>query len=165
MCLLPLQRKCALWISITHLNRTERDPIQINLTEDCKWIDHYKTLWCSNTLQNNSEGIEENISENIDKISYEELEQSLCSLKNSKATSPEGLNAKFFKHGGVILSHRLLKFINWCWKERSIPDEWKQATVKSSFKKAECNNCSNYRGISLLNSGYEIYSKIITISK
>ena len=42
-----------------------------------------------------------------------------------------------------------------------IPEEWGQARVKSLFKKDKLDNCSNYRGTSLLNSGYKIYAKII----
>jgi len=43
-----------------------------------------------------------------------------------------------------------------------IPEEWGQARVKSLFKKGKCDDCLNYRDISLLNSGYMIYAKIIT---
>ena len=43
-----------------------------------------------------------------------------------------------------------------------IPEEWGQARVTSLFKKGKRDDCSNYRGISLLNSGYKIYAKVIT---
>ena len=43
--------------------------------------------------------------------------------------------------------------------------EWGQARVKCLFKKGKRDDCSNYRGISLLNSGYKIYTKIITLFK
>jgi sorting nexin-29 len=33
---------------------------------------------------------------------------------------------------------------------------------KIPIQKSKRNDCSNYRGISLLNSGYKIYAKIIT---
>ena len=96
------------------------------------------------------------------KISDEELEQSLKSMKNRKAAGPNGLNSELFIYGGSALSNCLLELINKCWKERSIPEEWGQARVKSLFKKGKHDECSNYRGISLLNSGYKIYAKIIT---
>jgi len=38
---------------LKHLNGTNKDTIQINNTEDKKWIEYYKSLWCSNSLQNN----------------------------------------------------------------------------------------------------------------
>jgi sorting nexin-29 len=83
-------------------------------------------------------------------------------MKNRKAARADGLNSELFKYGGPALSNRLLELINKCWKERTIAEEWGQARVKSLFKKGKRDECSNYRGISLLNSGYMIYSKIIT---
>jgi len=83
-------------------------------------------------------------------------------MKNRKAAGPDGLNSELFKYGGPVLSNHVLALINKCWKERLIPEEWGQARVKSLFKKGKHDDCSNYRGISLLNSGYKIYAKIIT---
>ncbi|GFG30200.1 hypothetical protein Cfor_11128 [Coptotermes formosanus] len=85
-------------------------------------------------------------------------------MKNRKAAGPDGLNSELFKYEGPVLSNRLLKLVNKCSREKSIPEEWGQARVKSLLKKGESNNCSNYRGISLLKSGYKIYAKIITQS-
>jgi len=69
-------------------------------------------------------------------------------MKKRKAAGPDGLNSEFFIHGGPVLSNRLLKLINKCWTERSTPEEWGQATVKSLFKKGKRDDCSNYRGVS-----------------
>jgi hypothetical protein len=81
-------------------------------------------------------------------------------MKNRKAAGPDGLNSELFKYRGPILSNRLLKLINKCWRKRSIAEEWGQARVKSLLQKDKHGNCSNYRGISLLNNGYKIYAKI-----
>jgi len=102
------------------------------------------------------------LSAGIDEISDEELQQSLKSMKNRKAAGPDGLNSELFKYGGPTLLNCLLELINKYWKERLIPEEWGQARVKSLFKKGKCDECLNYRGISLLNNGYKIYAKIIT---
>jgi sorting nexin-29 len=83
-------------------------------------------------------------------------------MKNRKTAGPDGLNSELIKYGGPVLSKRLLMLIRKCWRERSIPEEWGQARVKSILKIGKGDNCSNYRGISLLNSGYKIYAKIIT---
>jgi sulfur relay (sulfurtransferase) complex TusBCD TusD component (DsrE family) len=48
-----------------------------------------------------------------------------------------------------------------CWKEFKIPAEWSKAVVKPIFKKGYCSYCSNYRGIRLLVSRYNIYSNIV----
>jgi hypothetical protein len=72
----------------------------------------------------------------IDEISDGELKQSLKSLKNRKASGPDGLNSELFKYGGPVLSNRLLKLISKCWREKSIPEEWGQARGKLLFKRA-----------------------------
>ena len=60
-------------------------------------------------------------------------------MKNRKASGPDGLNSELFKYWGPVLSNRLLELINKRWKERSIPEEWGQARVKSLFKKGKHN--------------------------
>jgi len=85
-------------------------------------------------------------------------------MKNRKATGPDGLNSELFKYGGPFLSNRFLELINKCWKERSIPEEWGQARVKSLFKKVKRGDCSNYRGINLLNNKYIIGIKNLEFS-
>jgi len=54
-------------------------------------------------------------------------------MKKRKAAGPDGLNSELFKYGGPVLSNSLLKFINKCWRERSIPEKWGQARVKFLF--------------------------------
>jgi hypothetical protein len=121
-----------------HFNRTHKDTIEINNIEDQKWIEHYTSLGCSNSPQNDNVEPERTPtpSAEIDVIFDEQLEQSLKSMKNRKAAGPDGLNSEFFKHGGTVLSNRLLKLINKFWRERSVPEEWGQARVKSLVKKA-----------------------------
>jgi len=149
---------------LKHLNRTNKDTIEINNIEDKKWKNHHKNLWCMNSPHNNNDEPETTSTPpaGIDEISDVELEQSLKSIKNRKAAGPAGLNSEFFKYGGPALSNCSLELINKCWKERLIPGEWGQARVKSLFEKGKHGECSNYRGISLSNSGYKIYGKINT---
>ncbi|KAJ4434340.1 hypothetical protein ANN_22899 [Periplaneta americana] len=55
-----------------------------------------------------------------------------------------------------------LNLLNVCWKYGYSPEEWQEAIIIPIFKKGDRRDCGNYRGISLLNTGYKIYSKIIT---
>ena len=48
-----------------------------------------------------------------------------------------------------------------CWTKLEIPKDWNVAKVVSLFKKGKRNNPENYGGISLLNTVYKIYSRII----
>jgi hypothetical protein len=67
-------------------------------------------------------------------------------MKNIKAAGPDGLNCELFKYGGPVLSNRLLELTNKCCKERSIPEEWGQARVKSPFKKGKRDDFELQRG-------------------
>jgi hypothetical protein len=40
---------------LKHLNRTNKDTMEINNIEDLNWINHYKNLWCTNSLQNDND--------------------------------------------------------------------------------------------------------------
>jgi hypothetical protein len=48
-----------------------------------------------------------------------------------------------------------------CWRIGHAPEEWNMAVVAPTDKKGSRNDCSKNRGISLLNSCYKIYSKIL----
>jgi len=53
-----------------------------------------------------------------------------------------------------------LSFVHFCCIYGDIPEEWRTAFVIPIHKKGDRNNPDNYRGISLLNTRYKIYSKI-----
>jgi len=65
-----------------------------------------------------------------------------------------------YKHAPKKFLHKFLNFLNVCRIYGDIPEEWRTAVVIPIHKKGERNKPDNYRGISLLNTGYKIYSKI-----
>ena len=67
------------YMVLTHLNQTNKDTIEINNIDDQKWIEHYKSLWRSNSPQKNNDETETTPtpSAEIDEISDEELRTEL----------------------------------------------------------------------------------------
>jgi hypothetical protein len=52
--------------------------------------------------------------------------------------------------GGYILrsmSHKLLTSI---WNKEELPHQWKESIIVPGQKKGDKNDCSNYRGVSLI---------------
>ena len=142
------------------LTAEERDTARLNVIKEETWLKYFKELW------SNEEKIEENNSEDtynhtVDPITMKELENALTSLKNRKAGGPDGISAELINYGGPIFKIKFLHFINQCWYKTKIPDEWLEAIIVPIFKKEDRNKCSNYRGISLLNVSYKVYTKII----
>jgi sorting nexin-29 len=71
------------------------------------------------------------------------------------------LRLYFTKYGGAILQLRLMHLFNMCWKANSIPKDWLKTKVISLFKEGNRNISGNYRGISLLDSAYKLYARIL----
>jgi sorting nexin-29 len=100
--------------------------------------------------------------ENVDLISMGELTSVLHKSKTRKTPGFDGLNLELTKYASPTFLYKYLDFLNICWRLGHLPNEWNEAIFIHIFKTGNRKDCSNYRGISLLNSGYEIYAKIIT---
>lgn len=44
-----------------------------------------------------------------------------------------------------------------------MPEEWKTGIITVLHKKGDTTNCENYRGLSLLNTAYKIFSRILFV--
>lgn len=95
-------------------------------------------------------------------ITYAELEEAMKKCKNARAPGEDGIAAELFKYASIKFKKRLLKIYNNMWKKETIPKNHRTAVVLPIFKKGDMSKAENYRGISLLNTGYKIYTKILT---
>ena len=59
------------------------------------------------------------------------------------------------------LINNLICVIGKVWDGEEIPEDWKTAIIVPLYKKGDANKPSNYRGISLLSSGYKLYTEMI----
>jgi hypothetical protein len=98
----------------------------------------------------------------VDPITIEELTEVIKNIKSRKSPGSGGINNELLKYAPKSCLFKLLDFLNICWIYGHIPEEWRIAVVVHIYKKGDKKNCDNYRGISLLNTGYKIYAKIIT---
>ena len=55
----------------------------------------------------------------------------------------------------------LLLLMNQCWREKTIPSEWRTAKITTIFKKGDDALPSNYRPISLLCLGYKVLAMLL----
>jgi hypothetical protein len=61
------------------------------------------------------------------------------------------------------LKLRLLKFLNNICRENCIPNEWKKVVITPILQKDDRREPQNYRGISILNTCYKMYSRILNM--
>ena len=145
---------------IKTLKRDERENVQINAVDEKTWIKHYKDLWYKEEEEEEEINQTRLINE-VDSLTLEELLEEIKKSKNRKAPGMNGINTELIKYAGILFHLRLLHFYNMCWKTSQIPKEWRQAKVISIFKKGKRTNPNNYRGISLLDTAYKIYTRIL----
>jgi len=81
-------------------------------------------------------------------------------LKSDKATRYDNIRAGMIQNIGENEFEMLTERYNKIWKER-IPRDWKVGIVIPLFKKGDNSNCSNYRGITLLNVVLKVYDRIV----
>ena len=114
-----------------------------------------------------------------DPITLPEIQETILSMKNNKAPGPDGIPVEFFKaffkpsntsnndqNSQVANDYSngakcLLLLFNKIW-DGDFPDDWNTASIVSIPKKGDLSDCNNYRGISLINVGIKILSKIVT---
>ena len=60
-----------------------------------------------------------------------------------------------------MLTVELTTVLNDIWKGGEVPKEWRTGTIKPIFKKRDKKEVGNYRGITLMDTGYKIYAEII----
>lgn len=94
-------------------------------------------------------------------ISLDETLRAINRLKNWKAPGADGIPAKLIKYGGLELHKTIYELCSRIWNEEILPEEWNKAIVIPVHKKGDKISCHNYRGISLLNTVYKVFSKIL----
>uniref|UniRef100_A0A803SZA2 Reverse transcriptase domain-containing protein n=1 Tax=Anolis carolinensis TaxID=28377 RepID=A0A803SZA2_ANOCA len=95
-------------------------------------------------------------------ISEEEILKVIRKLESNKAPGPDGFTGGFYKleHSEVI--RYLRKLMNIALQEGVVPDSWKEARITMIPKEgSDLTDVRNFRPISLLNSDYKIFTKIL----
>ena len=86
---------------------------------------------------------------------------SVCKSKNGKAAGPDGIISEMLKHASDQIVNFLVKYFNVLFDEGIYPLNWCESIILPLFKKGDCNNPNNYRGISLCDVTGKLYISII----
>jgi endonuclease/exonuclease/phosphatase family metal-dependent hydrolase len=130
-----------------------------------RWSEYFKEHLdgCNPPEQNvvTSDPIPLTESENEPPPTSDEIACAIKSLKNNKSPGTDGLPAELFKCAGPHLVGSMHQLIAKIWTEEVMPDEWRNCLITPVFKKGDRLECSNHRGIGVLNVAYKILSKTI----
>lgn len=130
-----------------------------------RWAQYFKELLNpNNPTDRNEEDIQlpfQTVQPYIAEPTLQEVEFEILKLKNFKAPGIDNLPGELLKHGGNALCMEMHELTVRIWNGEEIPDEWKTSILCPIYKKGDKLECSNYRGIALLNTAYKIFANIL----
>ena len=97
----------------------------------------------------------------VDPPSIEEVRIAIKRLKNNKSAGLDNLPSELFKSGGEKVVDHIHQIVVKIWNQESWVSQWNESWINPIFKKGDRTLCDNYRGISILNIGYKIFSIIL----
>ena len=156
-----------------HRLRSEDGPLVFGEDETrSRWAEYFSHLL--NVNEDVASSIDESVLEEVEQRATNEslgappmrgeVAHALNSMKNCKATGPDGIPADFLKL--YLESDESLQaftdMIQKVWGNKNVPESWKKAIIKVIFKnKGTKDECGNYRGVSLLDHTGKIVLKIV----
>lgn len=99
--------------------------------------------------------------ENINPPTIKEVYQALDEMKNYKAPGEDQTFAEIWKYAGSSAKIALHQQLINIWIKEELPEHWTTAIIHPLHKKGDKTDPNNYRGISLLDIAYKIFSRII----
>jgi len=85
----------------------------------------------------------------------------ISNMKSGKAPGIDNITVELMKNGGPELLQRIFDLLLQIWDQERMPEEWEIGIICPVFKKGDRRECSNYRGITLLNVIYKIFTFLI----
>ena len=95
-------------------------------------------------------------------ISMEDVKTAIRKMKIGKATGTSEVDTEMIKALEGAGIEWLTDILNKIWREEKIPDDWQNSILVPIYKqKGDTMDCSNYRGIKLLEHGMKVYERVI----
>ena len=99
--------------------------------------------------------------EEVSPPTLEDVRNAIKALKNNKAAGEDGIESELLKYGGEGVEKAIHELIMEVWKKEEMPSDWRTGIICPIYKKGDKSICGNYRGITLLDAIYKMFSKIL----
>jgi len=83
-------------------------------------------------------------------------------LKNNRAPGEDSITSELIKYVGRKLRNSFLKLVTTIWDTEQMPQDGGTSIICPVYKQGDKLECRNYRGISLLNVTYKIFTNLLT---
>ena len=134
-----------------------------------RWKEHFETLLNEGNEQDAN--ISELRSKESETTAHEdteeqpptllEVESAILKQRNNRSPGPDNIYTELLKQDIPELTERLHKVIQTVWTQEILPIDWTEGAIVPIHKKGDQLECANYRGITLLNTTYKVFSAIL----
>ena len=116
---------------------------------------------CDSILQNLNK-LDHNTSNNLDnEITIQELTLAVEQLGSNKAPGLDGLSSEFYKTFWPLFKHDFLSVLKFAITSGTLPCSFSKAIITLIPKAGDLMDITNWRPVSLLNSDYKIFAKVL----
>ena len=91
----------------------------------------------------------------------EEIKRVVQTLKNGKAPGVDQITAELLKADTESTCVELRLLFDLLWREKKLPEQWKQGLICKILKKGNLQQCGNLRGVTLLPIASKVLGKIL----
>jgi len=91
----------------------------------------------------------------------EEIRDIIHSMKNGKAPGIDTITVELIKSAGEKMEQKIYNLIRKIWQDEQMPKDWEEGIIYPIYKEDDRSVCSNYRGITLLNVTYKIFTSLL----
>lgn len=95
-------------------------------------------------------------------IGFDELNATIRSLPNGKASGPDGIAGELLKALPQAAVEHLARIFSALLRHHRTPDAWRHARIFTIHKSGDVTKCSNYRPISLQSTLYKTFMTVLT---
>lgn len=159
------------WEAINRFRGKKRKSVSNKITAE-RWENHFNKLLNGEETEESEEedepwneeiGNEDEVEASMDeKFSSKEIWTAIRKLGNNKAPGEDGIAAEFIKNMVPEGVEWIREILNKMWEDGYMPEGWDTAVVVPLFKSGDEEVTGNYRGISLLDSGYKLMTTMMT---
>ena len=90
-----------------------------------------------------------------------EVELDIEKVRSHKSPGTDQITVDLIKAVGRKIHTEIHKLVISFWNKEELPEEWKESLIVPIYKMGDKTDCSNYRGISILPTTYNILSNIL----
>lgn len=98
---------------------------------------------------------------NIEPPSIREIAKAINRLKNNKSPGADNIASELLKIDAIATAEHLKSIIDEVWASEDTPNDWKDGVIIKLPKKGNLRECTNWRGITLLNTVNKVLSIIL----